>query len=770
MKTVTESDMILTQLTLEEKASLCAGLNMWMTKSVDRLNIPAIAMYDGTNGIRKTASMEELGIFGDNVPATCYPTGSAIGSSWNVELLRELGVALGKEGRELDVEILLGPGINMKRTPLGGRNFEYYSEDPCLTGELGAAFVDGLQSQGVAASVKHFACNNQEYEKMITSSEVDERTLREIYLSAFERIVKKANPWTIMCSYNLLNGEYTSENEFLLKKILREEWGYDGVVLSDWTAVDNRVKGIKAGLDLEMPGPAHYNTKAIVEAVQSGELEERQLDTCVRRILELVRRTREHRGVELPSAEERHKLARRAAAESMVLLKNDKGLLPLQPERLSSVAVIGRFAKQPRIQGAGSAKVTPTQVDIPWDEMQDIAGERLELRYAEGYAQDSPPDTIDECLIEESVALARRSDVAIIFAGQPESSESEGLDIASIDLPCHQSKLIQAVADAQPNCIVVLSSGTALVMRPWIDQVSCVIQGWLSGQGGGRAIAEILFGLVNPSGKLSETFPVKLSDTPSYLYPRGENGKLFYREGLFTGYRYYDRKQLEPQFPFGHGLSYTTFEYVSLEAVQTGDEVHVTCAIRNTGTRSGKEIIQLYVNDEECLWQRPDKELKAFAKVNLEPGETKMVHFTLDRRDFSYYNTKQQRWVADMGFFNILAGSSSRDIRLRCRLHCDFGTQQAVQFHTFSLLSDWLRYSHSRAVLEEYLADMNRHAEEAVILNEEFIGFWNDFPLIKIIQMFGQQWLQDTSPHLVIEEMLERVARCQPADEELPER
>lgn len=347
----------------------------------------------------------------------------------------------------------------------------------------------------------------------------------------------------------------------------------------------------------------------------------------------------------------------------------------------------------------------------------------------------------------------------------PNPSESEGLDIASIDLPGHQSKLIQAVAEAQPNCIVVLSSGTALVMRHWIDQVPCVIQGWLSGQGGGRAIAEILFGLVNPSGKLSETFPGKLSDTPAYLYPRGENGKLYYREGLFTGYRYYDRKQLEPQFPFGHGLSYTTFEYASLEAVQAGDEVHVTCVIRNTGTRSGKEIIQLYVNDEECQWVRPDKELKAFAKVGLKPGETAKVHFTLDRRDFSYYNTKEQCWVADTGYFNILAGSSSRDIRLRCRLHCDFG-MQAVEFHRFSLLSDWLRSPHSRAVLEEYLADMNRHVEEPVTLNEEFVGFWNDFPLIKIIQMFGQQWLQHKSPHLVVEEMLERVASSQPADEE----
>lgn len=769
MKTTKETDKLLTQLTLEEKASLCAGLDMWMTKNIDRLNIPSLAMYDGTNGIRKTASTEELGILGENVPATCYPTGSAIGSSWNADLLRELGIALGKESRELDADILLGPGINMKRTPLGGRNFEYYSEDPCLSGELGAAFVDGLQSQGVAASVKHFACNNQEYEKMITSSEVDERTLREIYLSAFERIVKKADPWTIMCSYNLLNGEYTSENEFLLKRILREEWGYDGVVLSDWTAVDNRIKGIKAGLDLEMPGPAHYHTQAIVQAVQAGELEEREVDACVRRILELVRRTREHRATESQSAEERHELARRAAAESMVLLKNDNGLLPLQPERLSSVAVIGRFAKQPRIQGAGSAKVTPTRVDLPWDEMQDIAGDRLELRYAEGYAQDSPLDAIDEGLIEESVALAARSDVAIIFAGRPESSESEGVDIDSIDLPLHQSKLIQAVAAVQPNCVVVLSSGTSLVMRPWVDQVPSVIQGWLSGQGAGRAIAEILFGMVNPSGKLSETFPVKLSDTPATLYPRGEDGKLYYREGLFAGYRYYDRKQLEPQFPFGHGLSYTTFEYDSIEAVQAGDEVHVTCVIRNTGARSGKEVIQLYVNDEECKWVRPDKELKAFAKIALKPGETKEVHFTLDRRDFSYYNTKQQRWAAETGFFNILVGSSSRDIRLRCRLHCDFGTQD-VEFHTFSLLSDWLRYPHSRAVLEEYLADMNRHVEEAIVLNEEFIGFWNDFPLIKIIQMFGQQWLQYKSPRLVIQEMLDRVARSQPADEAAAER
>jgi beta-glucosidase len=723
---------------------------MWMTKGFEHHGIPALQMYDGTNGIRKTNSNEEMGITGENIPATCYPTGSAIGSSWDTDLLHEIGVALGIEGREMEVDLLLGPGINMKRTPLGGRNFEYYSEDPCLSGELGAAFINGLQSQGVGGSVKHFACNNQEFEKIVTSSEVDERTLREIYLSAFERIVRKANPWTIMCSYNLLNGSYTSENEHLLNDILREEWGYDGVVISDWTAVNDRIRGLAAGLDLEMPGPAFYNTKAIVKAVQEGKLDEAVVDKSAGRILELVRKVKEANIESAPSSMDYHELARRAAAESIVLLKNDNRILPLDSEKISKMAVIGKFAKQPRIQGAGSAKVTPTRVDIPWDEMKNIVGDKVDMVYADGYPQD---DRIDEQMIEESAALAASADVAVLFVGQPEYVESEMHDLETIELPLHQQKLIKAVTEVQPHCIVVTSSGSALAMHSWVQYVPGVLHSWLTGQGSGRAIAEILFGRVNPSGKLSETFPVKLSDNPSHMRIRGENGKLYYREGLFIGYRYYDRKELAPQFPFGHGLSYTTFAYTDLKAVQQDGNVNVTFTVENTGTIFGKEVVQLYVHDEECKWNRPEKELKAFAKITLAPGEKQQVSFVLEERDFAYYNTKYNKWVAETGYFQIAVGSSSRDIRLRERVYCDFG-QEPVSFHKFSLVNDWISEPKARLIFENCLAEMNKHVTEQVVLDDVFIGFWGDFPAIKVIQMFGQTWLVDRSPDDVIEEMI----------------
>ncbi|MFD3261176.1 beta-glucosidase [Paenibacillus lentus] len=746
---------LLAAMTLEEKAAICAGLNMWMTKGFEQHGIPAIHMYDGTNGIRKTNSDEEMGVTGENIPATCYPTGSAIGSSWNTDLLHELGVALGIEGREMGVELLLGPGINMKRTPLGGRNFEYYSEDPCLSGELGAAFVNGMQSQGVGASVKHFACNNQEFEKIVTSSEVDERTLREIYLSAFERIVKKADPWTIMCSYNLLNGSYTSENEHLLNDILREEWGYDGVVISDWTAVNDRIRGLAAGLDLEMPGPAYYNTKAIVQAVQEGKLDEAVVNKSAARILELVRKTAEPQVEAAASGIDYHELARRAATESIVLLKNDNGILPLDSEKISKMAVIGKFAKQPRIQGAGSARVTPTRVDIPWDEMKSIVGDKVDMVYAEGYPQD---DRIDEQMIQESVTLAASADVVVLFVGQPEYVESEMHDLETIELPLHQQKLIKAVTEVQPHCIVVTSSGSALAMHPWVQYVPGVLHSWLTGQGSGRAIADILLGRVNPSGKLSETFPVKLSDNPAHMRIRGENGKLYYREGLFIGYRYYDRKELAPQFAFGHGLSYTTFAYSDLKTVYQDRKMNVTLTVENTGTLFGKEVVQLYVHDEECKWIRPEKELKAFAKIALAPGEKQQVTFVLEERDFAYYNTKYNKWVAETGYFQIAVGSSSRDIRLRERVYCDFG-QEPVSFHKFSLVSDWISEPKARAIFENCLAEMNKHVTEQVVLDDVFIGFWGDFPVIKVIQMFGQTWLVDRSPDDVVQEMITEFER-----------
>lgn len=752
---------LLKELTLAEKASLCAGLNMWMTKGIERLNIPPVHMYDGTNGIRKTNSDEEMGITTENVPATCYPTGSAIGSSWNTELLQEVGEALGQESNEMGVKLLLGPGINMKRTPLGGRNFEYYSEDPVLTGELGAAFINGLQSKGVGASLKHFACNNQEFEKMVTSSEVDERTLREIYLSAFERIIKKANPWTVMCSYNLLNGSYTSENEHLLDEILRKEWGYEGVVLSDWTAVNDRIRGLKAGLDLEMPGPAIYNTNAIIEAINNGNLTEAQLDVNVARILQLVERVTGNVETVPAANTDYHALARKAASESIVLLKNENAILPIRLESTKSIAVIGQFASKPRIQGAGSAKVTPTRMDIPWEEMKKLAGESVTLSYADGYPAD---DSLNPEMIQESAALAAKSDIAVIFVGQPDYVESEMRDLERIDLPTQQIQLIQAIAAVQPRCIVVSSSGSALAMSPWVQHVPGVIHSWLSGQGMGRAIAEILFGHTNPSGKLSETFPIKLSDNPSHMRIRGENGKLYYSEGLFVGYRYYDQKELPPQFPFGHGLSYTSFTYTDMKVAQKDSGVTISFSLENVGNCTGKEVVQLYVHDEECKWIRPQKELKAFAKIELAPGEKQEITFELEERDFAYYNTKFNRWVAESGYFQIALGSSSRDIRITERLYCDFG-QEEITFHKFSILSDWVSDQTAKSVLEECLEEMNRHVVEKIYLNEEFVGFWHDCPVIKIFQMYGQSWMAERSPNDIIEELISRLEQRRSAEE-----
>lgn len=744
----------LSQMTLEEKAAYVAGADMWKTPAIPRLGIESLYMYDGTNGIRKPGSTDELGIFGDNAPAICYPTGSALGSSWNTDLLEEIGRALGAEGKHMDVDLLLGPGINMKRSPLAGRNFEYYSEDPCLSGELGAAFIGGLQSEGVGASLKHYACNNQETEKMVMSSEVDERTLREIYLSAFERIVRKADPWTVMCSYNLINGEYASENDHLLREILREEWGYDGVVISDWTAVYDRVKALKAGLDLEMPGPARYHAARLVTAVESGELEEETLNRSVRRLLVLHERVkagkRDEQAQQDPEAY--HALARRAAAECIVLLKNERKVLPLDKTKIASLAVIGALARTPRYQGGGSARVTPSKLEIPYDEIVRAAGDRIQVTYSPGCRDADSPD---DGLIEESVAAAREAGAAVLFVGHPEGTESEGFDSKAIDLPPQQVRMIQAVAAVQPNCIVVLSNGSAVAMSSWIDSVPAVLEMWLAGQAAGGAIADLLFGDLNPSGKLSETFPVKLSDNPSYLSFGGEQGKAVYAEGLFVGYRYYDKKELAPQFPFGHGLSYTEFVYDDLRVSGDVTGVTVRCRIRNAGDREGREVVQLYVRDEQCRRIRPVKELKGFRKIGLKPGEMADIEFKLEERDFSYYDPELGQWTADAGMFEIQVGSSSRDIRLTGRLQLDFPPVAPAAFHLYSLLRDWLSNPHAAEVLAEALGDMGKHVPEPILLDDPgFIGFFGDAPLVKLFQMYGQNWLAGESPEDRIRQLL----------------
>jgi beta-glucosidase len=655
---VIDIQSIISQMTLEEKAALCTGASAWTTTPVERLGVPEMMVADGPHGVRRVPDIHELA--NAALPATCFPTASSLASTWDVDLISEVGRALGKECIALNVDVLLGPGNNMKRTPLGGRNFEYYSEDPYLSGEMAASFIQGVQSQGVGTSLKHYAANNQEFHRFSINAVVDERTLREIYLPSFETAVKKAKPWTVMCSYNKINGTYGSEHHGLLVDILKNEWGFEGLVVSDWGAVHDRVAALKGGLDLEMPGPKDMRVKAVVDAVRSGELDEAILDESVRRILNIVFKAAETpKGSEFDE-EAHHTLARRVAAEGMVLLKND-GVLPLKDPQ--KIAVIGRAAKDPYYQGGGSSHINPTQVDIPFDELQILAGE-AELTYAEGYPAE---DAFVQTLIDEAVEDARNADVALLYICLPSYKESEGYDRKDLDLTGQQVALIQAVTKAQSRTVVILNNGSAVAMSKWIDGTPAVLEAWMMGQAGGGAIADVLFGKVNPSGKLAESFPLKLADTPAYVNYPGGYGEVRYGEGIFIGYRYYDAKEIPVLFPFGHGLSYTTFAYssprISAATCQDSEGLTVSIDVTNIGKATGKETVQVYVHDREAALLRPPKELKGFAKVALQPGETKTVIIPLDFRSFAYYHPAYKQWITENGEFDILIGASAADIR-----------------------------------------------------------------------------------------------------------
>lgn len=656
---------IMSNMTIEEKASLCSGLNMWQTKAVERLGIPSIIMTDGPHGLRKQANPEDVS--SKTVPATCFPSGAGLASSWDRDLIEEVGQALGEECQAEDVQILLGPAVNIKRSPLCGRNFEYFSEDPYLSSEMGKHHVLGVQSQGVGTSVKHFAANNQETLRNSINTIVDERTLNEIYLRSFEGPVAEADAWTVMCAYNLVNGEFCSENSYLLTDILKKKWNHNGFVMTDWGAINERVKGLKAGLELEMPytGPEH--DQMIVNAVKSGELDEAVLNQAVERLLSVIFKTLDLKKDNFTYDQEaHHELARRTAAECMVLLKNKDNLLPLN--RKQSVAVIGAFAVNPRYQGGGSSHIVPTKLDRPLEAITSLAEEKVS--FAQGYSL--AEDVVDEALIAEAAELAASKDIAVIFAGLPDSFESEGVDRTHLDMPISQCELIQRVTAVQPNTVVVLSGGSPVTM-PWLNQVKAVLQGYLGGQAAGSAVADVLYGQVNPSGKLAETFPASLEQTPCYLnFPGGKN-EVFYGEGLFVGYRYYEAKKEQPLFPFGFGLSYTTFAYediqVDKDTIKDTDTLRVTVTVRNTGNRAGKEVIQLYVKPVDSTVVRPLKELKAFAKVHLEAGEAAAVSFTLNKRSFAYFNTEIHDWFAETGTYEILAGPSSAETPLASSVH-----------------------------------------------------------------------------------------------------
>lgn len=647
---------LISEMTLEEKAGLCSGEDVWHLKSVARLGIRGKMVSDGPHGLRtQRAESDHLGING-SIKAVCFPAACASAASFDRELLFRLGDTLGKECIAEGVSVLLGPAINIKRTPLCGRNFEYFSEDPYLAGELAKEYVKGVQQNGVGVSVKHFAANNQETDRMVVSADMDERTLREIYLPAFEKTVKEAKPYTMMCSYNRVNGEFASQSKRLLTDILRGEWGFDGFVVSDWGAVVDRVKALAAGLDLEMPGGDRSTDKEIEEAVKSGVLKESILDEAVYRILSVSAKClAEEENASGMDLEEGHAEAVRIARECIVLLKNDDGILPLG--RKEKIVFIGEFAKAPRYQGGGSSHINIRKNTSA----AETAAKYGDVAYERGYSLTDEKE--NEELLASAVKAAKESDAAVLFIGLPDSYESEGYDREHMRLPESHNRLVEEVAKVQPNIVVVLHNGSPVEM-PWIDKAKAVLEVYLGGEGMGEATADALYGKINPSGKLPETFPLKLSDNPSYLHFPGDDRRCAYAEGIFVGYRYYDKKEMPVLFPFGHGLSYTMFEYRDLRA-ETGADgiVRVSVTVKNTGERVGKEAVQIYVGHEGKI-SSPVRQLKGFEKLELAPGEEKTAEFILDKRAFAYYNAETGCWITEGGEYSIEAGSSSRDIRL----------------------------------------------------------------------------------------------------------
>ena len=724
---------IIGEMTLEEKALLVSGHDMWTTDAIERVGIPSIFMCDGPHGLRKQ-DVERLDAsqINDSIDAVCFPTACATAASFDRELMHQMGVDLGKECQAVDVSTILGPAINIKRSPLCGRNFEYISEDPYVAGELSAAYINGVQSQNVGTSLKHFAANSQETERMYASSEVDERTLREIYLTAFEIAVKKSKPWTIMASYNRINGEYSSENDWLLNKVLRDEWGYDGLVMSDWGAVSDRVKGIASGMDLEMPGSGGANDSYIVESVKSGKLSEEALDKAVENILKWIEKFVEHRHEEVFDRDVDHVKAVRAAEECIVLLANDvivegatevneegeligenireTPVLPLSKDE--KVALIGGFAANPRFQGGGSSHINAHNIVSAVSVMKNYSDK---ITYAEGFPYDK--DESDEKRFEEAISIAKDADKIVVFAGLPDIFESEGYDRSHMRLPDSQNELIDRLLDLGKPVVVVLHNGSPVEM-PWADYVAGIVEAYLGGEGIGEAVMNVLYGKVNPSGKLAETFPIKLEDNPSYLNFPVANHKVNYAEGVFVGYRYYDTKKMDVLFPFGHGLSYTEFEYSNMQVkpnegfddsdfdiIGINSGAIVTVDVKNIGDRAGKEIVQLYISDKTGSTNRPVHELKGFEKISLEPGETKTVTFELDKRSFAWYCTEISDWYAANGRYTIEIGKSSRDIVLEQDIELSGSFQLPPKIDQDVQLGELMAYDKTRKLTHLLFAD-----------------------------------------------------------------
>ena len=713
---------LLSKLTLEEKAGLCSGKDFWRTKPVERLGIPSVMVSDGPSGLR--TQVENGFNENDSRTAVSFPSGCATASSFDRDLLRQLGEILGEEANNFNVSTVLGPAINIKRSPLCGRNFEYLSEDPYVAGELGAAYINGVQSKNAGTSLKHFAANNQETNRFSVSEEVDERTLREIYLSGFETCVKKAAPTTIMCSYNAINGELSSQNKWLLKDVLRDEWGYKGMVVSDWGAVYDRVKGIKADLSLEMPYSGGHTDNDIVEAVKAGTLSMEELDEAVSHVLEMVFNYVEHKQSGVFDMDKDHAASAKIAEESCVLLKNDKAALPIKAAS-EKVLFVGYFAENPRYGGGGSSKIKCYKMTSAVDAVREAG---LNVKYVKGYNEDFVTTT--SALSDEALTAALEADTVVVFAGLPESFETEGADRTSLDMPAVQNELIEKLAAVNKKVVVVLHNGAPVAM-PWVDKVAAILECYLGGENIGTAQINLLFGKANPCGKLAETFPLRLEDTPCYLTYPGNGRTCVYSEGIFVGYRWYDSRNMPVLFPFGHGLSYTSFEYsdlkVSKNAFKDNEGLEVSITIKNTGSVEGKEIAQLYVSDKTGVEIRPEKELKGFEKVSLKPGESKTVTFKLDQRSFAYWNTDINNWYAPSGKYILSVGASSRDIRATAEVDVTSSSKKAFTITPQTTMGDMLRNREMAALIKPEF----EKSCEAVIGNMSDEEFEKKFPFTK---------------------------------------
>ena len=695
---------ILEKMTLEQKASFVSGHDAWTTEQFEELGIPAIFMCDGPHGLRKQE--EGYTNINDSIDAVCFPTACASSASFDKQLMYDMGVILGKECQAVDVSTILGPAINIKRSPLCGRNFEYISEDPYLAGEMSASYINGVQSQHVGTSVKHFAANSQETERMYADDIVDERTLREIYLAAFETAVKKSHPWTVMASYNRINGEYSSENNWLLNDVLRGEWGFDGVVMSDWGAVSDRIKSIASGLDLEMPSSSGANDKYIVEAVKNGTLSAEALDTAVTNMLKWIEKFIENRQEEVFDRDVDHEKAVRAEEQCIVLLKNES-VLPLAADE--KIALIGGFAKTPRYQGGGSSHINSHKVVSAVSVMDDYCDTSKDgwIKYSEGFPFDA--DVQDEKAFKEAEELAASADKIIVFAGLPDVFESEAYDRKHMRLPDSQNILISRLLELGKPVIVVLHNGSPVEM-PWADKAMGIVEAYLGGEGVGEAVMNVLYGKVNPSGKLAESFPIRLEHNPSYINFPVARHKVFYGEGVFVGYRYYDTKKMDVLFPFGHGLSYTEYKYSNLKCpdeidIEKGAEVSVD--ITNVGAMKGKEVVQLYISDKTEATNRPVHELKGFEKVELEPGETKTVTFKLDKRSFAWYSVEVGDWYAANGSYVIEIGKSSRDIPLTKEISLIGSFQIPPVIDNDVQVGELRRYEKTKEFVEKHLAKVS---------------------------------------------------------------